>query len=562
MTRYCTRCGEGYEAHGPRCPKCKNPEFSLVPVIQTKKESGTVAKKKPSGERPPVALKIDPKTVRHFNLDPITIDVCPYQPRKDFPKEEIQALGESMIAQGQLTSILVRDGLAGRFELIDGERRWRACIAVGITTIRADCIEASDADVRAAVLATALQRKELNAIEEARAFRTAIDAGDAAGPTELAKQLGLSQGHVSNRLRLLDLPESWQARVISREIPATHARSVARYKDSPALLEELAQEIAEEAKAGRSIGSAEDWDETVDRMAYEISKPIAGKQWSEKLREQVSIFKPTDEQREQLAIVEIKKPWCPGTEERATNIELWHELQAEHEAKVASRKRRKADDDTLADGAKQLTATEAKEAEKQKAEQFARRLYEWKEDWMRCLIADELQHRADVCQVARVLMLGLAEWSVRLNHDHLATVLEKPRNAKYAATRFVFDLQDFELDTKAGKLAATMFCNADGEPTAYVFGADLEALRDALSIDLACVWNNHQAGRLSEAYWKLHTKDQLVELAGELKADFADDVLHGTKSALVAAFVARIPTEEDTEAGLPLPKEILKAKCR
>ena len=123
-------------------------------------------------------------------------------------------------------------GAALRYELVDGERRLRAVKLLGWKTIRAEIGDYTDAQVRAIVLATALQRKDLNAIEEARAMKAALDAGDAAGPTELAQQLGLSQGQVSNRLRLLELPADVQVKIISREIPPSHARAGALREDS------------------------------------------------------------------------------------------------------------------------------------------------------------------------------------------------------------------------------------------------------------------------------------------------------------------------------------------
>ena len=83
-----------------------------------------------------------------------------------------------------------------------------------------------------------------------------------------------------------------------------------------------------------------------------------------------------------------------------------------------------------------------------------------------------------------------------------------------------------------------------------------------LEIDLACAWSERQAGPLSESYWRMHTKEQLVALAEELKVDFIAEVLRGSKRALVAGFLSKIPKEEDKEAGLPIPKEILKAKRR
>ncbi len=122
--------------------------------------------------------------------------------------------------------------------MVDGERRLRACRlpASGQTTVRAEVRLLSDREARQIVLVSSLQRKDLNPVEEARAYRRLIDAGDAAGPTEVARLVGVSQGQVSSRLGLLELPQEVQAMVISREMTATQARALNPYAKHPGLV--------------------------------------------------------------------------------------------------------------------------------------------------------------------------------------------------------------------------------------------------------------------------------------------------------------------------------------
>lgn len=534
------------------------------------------AKCKTQNEETPATVRREEVLSADILVD--RIDRCRFQPREDFPKEEIQKLADDIAAHGQIHPITVRlspehqHGGLVRYELVDGERRWRAVQLLGWKEVRAEIHRHTDAQVRAIVLATALQRKELNAIEEAKAFRAAIDAGDAPGPTELAKQLGLSQGHVSNRLRLLELPEAWQKRIISRKIPATHARSIARYAASPPILAAIDKHIQDLKRWGEGIGSSEEFDDGVDDCAARVTKPMDGKQYCQKIGKDVPTFTPTDEQRTQLGLVEV--PVAKGvTTLRATNVRLWESLQAEHVARlVAKADKRGTTKDAKATKEKPLTEAERKRIEaeeakkaKERARQFARRLYEWKENWMRYLIAEHLTTCADLNQVARVLMLGLSEWGCGRSNFDIGDAMGNGK--RLHAVRNLFSVQAFDLDKVGGRLAAQMFYDAGNhlpaEPVRCVFGRDLESLCEfGLEIDMALEWSNHQAGPLSETYWRLHTKDQLIALAGELRAGFPDEILRGSKDQLVDAFLALIPKEEDKDAGLPIPKEILKAKGR
>lgn len=268
------------------------------------------------------------------------IEPSPYQPRMDFPAAEIAALGQELAGLGQLHPIAVRRVGVGHldFELLDGERRLRAAKTAAMTTLRAEVFEATDAQARQIVLSTALHRQDLSPIEEARAYRTALVAGDAAGPTELARQLNVSQGQVSNALRLLDLPQSWIDRLISREITARHARAVLPFKDYPDLLAALERAIGKEIiDSGEPFGTA-DWErEVIPEVVRQNTRSLRGPHGDGFLydprRGRVSIFQPTVKEHVELAMVEL------DSEQRASNTELFDRLQEEHaERELASRR--------------------------------------------------------------------------------------------------------------------------------------------------------------------------------------------------------------------------------
>ena len=126
----------------------------------------------------------------------------PNQPRKRFESEDVTGLAESIKAQGLIQPVLLRPRLEGGYELIAGERRWRAAREAGITTVPAVVREADDRDTLLLGLVENVAREDLTPIEEARAFAVLIDEfGFALG--EVAERVGRSKPTVSNRIRLL-----------------------------------------------------------------------------------------------------------------------------------------------------------------------------------------------------------------------------------------------------------------------------------------------------------------------------------------------------------------------
>lgn len=462
---------------------------------------------------------------------------------------------------GQLQPVLVRK-VGQRYELVDGERRWRAIKSLGYDTLRAEIHDFSDAEARAIVLVSALQRKELNAIEEARAFRAALDAGDAPGPTELARRLGLSQGHVSNRLRLLGLPESIQRRILSREIPPTHARLLLPLKDFPKLAEAAAKEAI-----GDDVESPPTLEDFQRRIGYAVQ---------EHCRAIGKAFKPTEEQRAQLGIVTVASLSGSATE-YATNTKLFDQIQEEHNRKRAERdEKRQAKAKASAKNPETLTPAQRKQLEEEEArrqeeqaQQFARQLYDWKIAWLQFLIAQELP-RASEDDLLRLLLMFAASWPCGSSdaEEWLTAAIEAAGGkVKQHKHRFDEDLFSplagmFSPEVAAADFVARCFWDPNGGPTHIVPEEDVEAVAEHLGIDQEDCWRDEQAGPLSEAYWNLHTKEQLQELAAELKVELPTNC---KKAEAVQAFLARMPSPDDSANDdaakwLALPREIKKAK--
>ncbi|HEY4759762.1 MAG TPA: ParB/RepB/Spo0J family partition protein, partial [Thermoguttaceae bacterium] len=479
------------------------------------------------------------ETLDFLNLDPAKIDPSPFQPRRDYPKVEIEELAETIRRQGQLMPIVVRPKTGGRYELLAGERRLRAIRLIGGLLVRAECRPCGDAEARAIILTESLRREDWNAIEEARAFKMAIDTGDAAGPTELAQQLGLSQGHVSNRLRLLELPEIWQKRVISHEIPASHARSIARYKDSPAILQAIDESIKQSLEWGRSLGSAEDFDKNIDRTAWNATEPISGKRYSSKLGRQFPIFTPTDQEREKLAIIEIPRSNDKSKlEPRATNLNLWDKLQAEHEARLAA-KAGSNDKIAMHEPKKPLTAAEKKKIEaardKERARRLTKGLWELAIDWRQYLIAKDC-HDRQVSQedaLRLLIWLGSSRKLFRTNTDfrqrecQFAKILKNcyEITIKYHRADYCLPEPDlFEalinvpdtsvIDLTLDYLGNLIWHPKDG-PLLVMPDADVLTIADQLAIQLSAAWEKEAAGPLTERWLNLRNKEALSEMAAK-----------------------------------------------
>ena len=162
------------------------------------------------------------------------------QPRQRFAEAELEALAQSIREKGILQPLLVRSLTATEtdFELIAGERRWRAAQRVGLHEVPIIIRQISDSEALEIALIENLQREDLSPLEEAEAYRRLIDEF---GRTQagLAEALGKSRSHVANTVRLLGLPAPVRHRVDEGELSAGHARALLGAADPAALAEEV-----------------------------------------------------------------------------------------------------------------------------------------------------------------------------------------------------------------------------------------------------------------------------------------------------------------------------------
>ncbi|MEA2517015.1 MAG: ParB family transcriptional regulator, chromosome partitioning protein [Actinomycetota bacterium] len=177
-------------------------------------------------------------------IDIEQIDPNPRQPRTTFEDESLAELTTSIKELGVLQPLLVRAMPSGRFELIAGERRLRASRAAGRATVPVVIVDTDERGSLERALVENLHREDLNAIEEAAAYKQLIEDG---GLTQeaLGDRLGRTRGTISNSLRLLDLPTSVQRLVIDGRLTAGHGRALLGL-ENPVFQERLAKRVAAE----------------------------------------------------------------------------------------------------------------------------------------------------------------------------------------------------------------------------------------------------------------------------------------------------------------------------
>ena len=176
----------------------------------------------------------------------------PRQPRRRFEPEATAGLAASIRHQGVLQPVVVRPRSEGGFELIAGERRWRAAREAGVPTLPAVVRNADDRDTLLLGLVENVAREDLSPVEEARAYAMLMDEFELA-LGEIAERVGRSKPSVSNRLRLLELPEEVLWMLARGDISEGHARAVLSLPDDDARLR-LARRIARD---GMTVRAAE-----------------------------------------------------------------------------------------------------------------------------------------------------------------------------------------------------------------------------------------------------------------------------------------------------------------
>ncbi|CBA14651.1 ParB/RepB/Spo0J family partition protein [Xanthomonas albilineans] len=173
-----------------------------------------------------------------------------YQPRQEMDQAKLQELAESIKAQGVIQPIVVRELVPGTFEIVAGERRWRASQLAGLSDVPVVVRELDDRTVIAMALIENIQREDLNPLEEALALQRLIDEFSLTH-AEAAEAVGRSRASVSNLLRLLELPPTIRMLLEARRLEMGHARALLTL--SPELASRLASDAADQGWSVREV---------------------------------------------------------------------------------------------------------------------------------------------------------------------------------------------------------------------------------------------------------------------------------------------------------------------
>lgn len=501
----------------------------------------TATKKKPpkSPKSKPVAPtadeqagSLDGETALPPTFDSVMVNVDEIvvgeNDRTEFDEASIAELAETISRQGLMQPLVVRI-VDDAFHLVAGERRLRAIKLLGWQTVVARLGRMSDEQAAEARLVENLQRKDLSAIEEAHAFARLIDRFKSTQKA-LAKKIGVSQPHVANRLRLLKLPGVWLQRVISGEIPSTHARSLLAYAEVPLVLDKLDSIFF--GKEKREIGSGDWWAETVTNVAKNVCRKLDGKHFSSRLGRQIAFFEPhtvPDYQR-YLGVIEIEG------EDYATNVELWDSRQLayedrlveEQDAQLEQQADEQATEAPAAEGgivedhkakkkrdaelAKMKSADEQEAAEKA-AEALVLRVAGWRLDWLSWELA---RHIRDNAEFGMRVVLMLMQQSGAITAGRVSEMIEDDASCAGAGSLN-------EMLARCERPVEVLLAIAEealwqGDQPCYVLdGPQIEALAEAAGIDLAAAWHDHfHEYPLTEAFFQTHNRQQLHDLGCEL----------------------------------------------
>ena len=217
--------------------------------------------------------KIEEKIVETANNEEIVeiplseLRSNPYQPRKNFDDNALQELANSIKEHGVFQPIIAKKSIKG-YEIIAGERRVKASILAGKTTIPAIIRDFSDQDMMEIALLENLQRENLNALEEAIAYKKLLDELHLTQES-LAERLGKSRSHITNMLGLLTLPEEVKDMIMDGKISMSHARVLSKI-DNNEKIKELADKIIVDGLSVREIEDLSHTDTTIEKKNTQV----------------------------------------------------------------------------------------------------------------------------------------------------------------------------------------------------------------------------------------------------------------------------------------------------
>jgi len=430
-------------------------------------------------------------------------------PREHFDQDALKQLAESIRQNDVIEPLVIRPADAqGRYELLAGERRLRAAKMArlkDVPVVVRNCDEAQAAKIR---LIENFVREDLNALEEAKAFQQITAAG--VTQQELADELKLTQAHISNRIRLLELPAAWQERLVAREITASQARALVPWAGRDGVLDFVAAYLVDrkECHSADEPPTLAEFERKIAHAVAQCTKPMKPQSW------EGEPFTPTADELASLDVVELKDG--TRTYSRAFNVELWQRIQERVKAKKAEREARKAERDQAA--SETLSPAEQKRKAEEARKKMEARLFLWRTRWYQERIQAEIDG-ADTHQLFRCLLFFACGDKPGNRGAELGRVIAdfggecSQKKRGYLSTPDIWSALKTVDDAKLDALVAAVLAvwwHHDTDGWGHDVSADeIEAFAGELGIGLKKDW------RIDRSFLELFTKDQLHELAAE-----------------------------------------------
>lgn len=497
------KCGHEWTGHDKirQCPKCHTPNIILTPrPTITSGEPGLVETQAPAKPQSPAE-----KAAAGVKVEMIAcslIDPSPFQTREHFDQASLEQLAATIVKLGVLQAVIVRR-VSGRFELIAGERRWRASKLARLKEIPARVVDLTDEEACEIHAIENIDREDLNPIERARTFQQTIEK---CGYTQevLAKRWKMSQEAISNSIRLLKLPEGLQERIITRQMSPTHAREVLPWADVPKVMEILGKVKPED------VGSAKDWRRTVLEAVKDASRPMTYITYS---YGGGCMFKPTPAQKDQLDIREVPSWYGGQKERRAFNTKLWNELNGAAKKRKKEKETKKAAVDNGAHR-EQRAAMQADQATRD----FLMHLYAIRIGWLQRLIAERFDELPNELRWKSILLIGFFG-----SHDgEIGKALGMKRNCPdiEELEAFLIPLNEHHLVERFQNVV----CAELQREVKYQWGGVDQAFNETWLLHLAKVLGIKFADewRPDEAFLALYDADDRDELVSTWELDGTD----------------------------------------
>jgi ParB family chromosome partitioning protein len=498
------------------------------------------------------------------SIDAIVVN--PRNPRKHFDQAELDRLAASIKNTGLVQPPRVRPVNDG-YELVAGERRWRAAKLAGLEEIPVISRAMTDSEAFEATLVENLERRDLNAIEEAQGLERALlsknDGGLGLSQAQLAARFNRDPSWVSNRLRLLELPKAFQGWIVSQEMPATHGRVVLKWKDHADVLAAIAKKVPVWLKRDGTLGTVAQFEEATDELVGELGEELEGYEQDYETGNYVDwTIKPTDEQRAELRVVKVKDRWGEASEV-ALNTKLLEKLKKEKIAEAAKKQAAKGKPAKGADGKPaKPTAAQLKAKASERAKQLGKNLHAVRLDWLRYLSAKVLLKRPKGLSAAgQSAPARLHAWlalspneAYRSDRCEALRRVLKSHDAKVCTQGYgsidiwksLAGLDQKTLDTVLIETLAAMLWNvADNEPSDLLPDDVVEGLAADLGVDIGAAWDAEKLGPLTERYFSLRTKDELAVLGKELGVYLEDGK---SKDVMISRLTSKQPCK--------LPREL------